>query len=61
MYQEFVIARRKDNKSNLQIMQEIDEINWAVRQGYRKPLEGWNLEMEKLFLQLVPQNEEENG
>lgn len=54
---EFVQARRDAGKSDNQIMQEMDTVNWVLRQGYRKPLETFCEEMETLFYSLLTRNE----
>lgn len=56
---EFVQSRRQVNKPDRQIISEMDTVIWALNQGYRKPLEGWNEDMESLFYRNLTVNKEE--
>ena len=54
----FVQARREAGRRDYEIVSEMDAVNWAIRQGYRKPLENFNEDQEVLFKENLPRNEE---
>ena len=54
----FVRNRREAGRRDYEIVSEMDAVNWAIRQGYRKPFMEWNEAQKVLFIDNLHTNEE---
>lgn len=54
----FVKSRREAGRADYEIVSEMDAVNWAIRQGYRKPFMEWNKAQKTLFTENLHTNKE---